>query len=420
MFLRLFLVPALIVGGLVGVLLVLPPAFSWVRELLTGKRDTDSRTAEQFLQSLDDDNKTVRWQAASDLSQVLLRDGRLAGDADFALQLADRLDRARIATAPAEDDFASRAATLSPAEAAQERSKLEPDRNYILYLGACLGNFLVPVGAPVLCELAKQEKGMEPKALAERRRQAVWALANLGENIKRFDKLSGQGQQIILDQLEAAEKGPFGSRARLAAEYLRRRQDGKFSALGVDKALIACSEADDPSLREMAAFAMNFWHGTASEDAAMEKALVRLSNDNGRGEGELSRLLEENSSPTRVVIKRAGFRVQANATVALARRGSPQVRLNLLVEMLDPEALRQLFVVQDRKSGREQPEEELVASTLINALKATAELHRLRPEMDLPQLQPKVETLTRDANKAIQTEALQTQLELAKKQEGNH
>jgi hypothetical protein len=151
----------------------------------------------------------------------------------------------------------------------------------------------------------------------------------------------------------------------------------------------------------------------------MEKALEGLAMDGGRGEDQLAALLEENPSPTRVVIKRPGFRVQANATVALARRGSPKVNRNMLAEMLDPEALRQLFVVQDRKTGREQPEEELVASTVVNALKATADLHRLRPEMDLSKLRPSVDSLTHDANKTIQAEALQTQLELDKRKEGD-
>jgi hypothetical protein len=414
MFLRLFLVPALIVGGLVAVLILVPPALNWVSRLITGKNWSESRSAEQFLRSLDDPNLDVRWQAASDLAQVLLRDDRLASDPEFALELAGRLEKSRTASAAAEADLASRLATLAPEDAQRQRKTLQGDRDYILYLGACLGNFMLPVGAPALNELAAQERGMEPQALAQRRRQAVWALANLGENLKRFDRLSAERQAAVLAGLENAEAGSSGTLSRTTAEYLQRRQQGKAGALGVDKALIRCSEADDPALREMAAFAMNFWRGTATEDAAMEKALVTLSHDDGRGEAELTEALQENPGPTRAVIKRPGFRVQANATVALARRGSPQVRLDLLRQLLDPEALRQVFVVQDRHSRREQPAEDLVATTLVNALKAVAELHQQRPEMSLSELRPLVDRLAADPNPSIQAEARQAQLALGK------
>jgi hypothetical protein len=414
MFLRLFLVPALIVGGLVALLLVVPPVFNWLSRQLTGKNWSESRSAEQFLRSLDDANMDVRWQAASDLAQVLLRDNCLASDPQFALELAGRLDKVRTASAAAEEEFAHRLATLAPDEAIRQRNALEGNRDYILYLGACLGNFMLPIGAPVLNQLAAQDKGMEPQALAQRRRQSVWALANLGENLKRFDKLDAEQQAAVLASLEDAEQGKDGPLAHSTAEYLKRRQQGKLGALGVDKVLIQSSESDDPALREMAAFAMNFWRGTASEDSAMEKALVRLSYDDGRGEADLTKALEENPGETRTVIKRPGFRVQANATIALARRGSPRVRRELLRELLDPDQLRQLFVVQERKSGREQPEEDLVANTLVNALKAVAELHQQRPEMDLSELRPLVDRLTGDSNKTIQAEARHAQLSLGK------
>jgi hypothetical protein len=412
MFLRLFLVPALIVGGLVAALILVPPFVGWVGRVLTGRGAAESRSPEQFLHSLDDANPDVRWQAASDLAQVLLRDDRLASDGPFALELAARLDRARTASAAAEQTYAERLPKLKPEDATRERKKLEADRNYILYLGACLGNFMVPAGVWELEDLAGQEKGLEPLALGERRRQAVWALANLGENLKRFDKLPPDRQQVVIDQLEAAKKGEQSSAARKLAEYLRRRLDGHPGALAVDKVLEKCADADDPSLREMAAFAMNFWTGTAAEDARMEKALLRLSHDDGRGEAELSRLLEENPSPTRTVVKRPGFRVQVNATNALARRGSPQVRLGLLEVMLDEPLLRERFVIQDRKSGKEQPDEALVVTTVVSTLKAVDELHRKRPEMDLSGLRPLIDRLAQNPNKAVQAEAQRAQIAL--------
>jgi hypothetical protein len=425
MFLRLFLVPALIVGGLVAALILVPPFVGWVGRALTGKSAGEGRTAEQFLSRLDDANAEVRWQAASDLAQTLLRDDRLASDAPFALELAGKLDRARVAAAAAEQSLAERLSRLSPEDATRERKKLEPERNFILYLGACLANCMVPVGAPVLGELATQDKGMEPRALAERRRQSVWELANLGENLKRFDKLTPERQQEVLAQLEAARKGEHAAWAKAAGECLSRRLQGHPEAMGVDKVLEKCAEAGDPSLREMAAFAMNFWEGTAAEDARMEKALVRLSHDSGRGEaelareleekpteGELARLLGQDAGQTVGVVKRPGFRVQANATLALARRGSPQVRLGLLEEMLDEDRLRGLFVLRDRKTGQEQPDESLVVNTLIGSLKAVAELHRKRPEMDLSGLRKPIDALAQNPNKAVQSEAERTQLSL--------
>lgn len=411
MFLRLFGVPALIVGGLVAALILVPPFLSWVGRALTGQPAGESRSADEFLRGLDDANPEVRWKAANDLAQTLLRDDRLASDPSFALELAGRLDRARLGSAANEQSYAERKPHLTDEEAKRQGKSLEADRNYILYLAACLGNFMVPAGAGPLGELAGQEAGMEPRALADRRRQALWALANLGENLKRFDKLTPERQQAVLDQLETV-KGEHAARARLLADYLARRREGKLGALGVDRVLEKCADAEDPSLREMAAFAMNFWSGTATEDARLEKALLRLARDDGRGEKELTELLEENREPTRAVIKRPGFRVQVNAAVALARRGSPQTPLGLLAEMLDENLLRERFVLEDRKSGKEQPNEEMVVGTLVNTLKAVAELHRKRPEMDLSALRLSIDRLAQDPNKAVQAEAKQALLAL--------
>jgi hypothetical protein len=421
MFLRLFGMPALIVGGLVAALIL----FGWVGRMFTGQGA--SHSAAEFLRGLDDTNPEVRWKAASDLAQVLPRDERLAADAPFALELAARLDRTRLGSAANEQSYLERLPKLSPEEAARQRKSLEADRKYILYLGACLGKFAIPAGAWSLEELAGQEKGLEPRALGERRFLGLLALANLGENLKRFDKLPPDRQQAVLDQLEAAQKGEHATRARQLAEYLQRRRNGKLGALGVDRVLEKCADAADPLLREMAAFAMNFWTGTASEDAGMEKTLLRLAQDDGRGEDEMNRLLDEKPeeakgllarllgekpSQTRTLTKRPGFRVQANATIALAHRGSPRTPLGLLAEMLDETLLRERFVILDRNSGKEQPDEELAVGTLINALRAVPELHRKRPEMDLSALRPLIDRLAQDSNKAVQTEAVQAQLAL--------
>ena len=48
--------------------------------------------------------------------------------------------------------------------------------------------------------------------------------------------------------------------------------------------LAECAKADDPFLRQMTAFALNFWDGTPEENALAEKTLSTLANDRGQGE----------------------------------------------------------------------------------------------------------------------------------------
>jgi hypothetical protein len=413
--LRDFLVPGLIVVVLVFLFLAGPPLSRWIKGLFG--ISPESHGAEAFLRRLDDTNSEIRWRAASDLSQELLRDDHLAADGIFALQLADRLQKTVTSSAAAEKAAMPQLPTLKPEEARRERKKLEPERNYIQFLSACLGNFMVPVGAPILKELAVQQDGLEPEALGERRRQAVWALANLGRNLERFDALSGEQKTEVIDRLEtAARQGEHSSWARTAQEYLQRQQEGRPDVLGIDKTMETCAEAEDPALREVAALAMNFWSGTAVENAHLEAILVKLSHDSGRGEDQLARLVENNedSKDSRAVTKKPGFRVQANATIALARRGSPKVRLDLLQEMLDEKELRKIFLVEDRKTGFVQPEEALVVLTVENTLKALVKLHQKRPEMNLSSLMPIVEDLTRSSNQSLRASAEETRLALGK------
>jgi hypothetical protein len=414
MFLRLFLIPALIVAGLVALLVL----FNWAGKYLAGWGG--GRTAAEYLKSLDDDNKDIRWRAASDLVPVLLRDDKLAADAEFALQLVVRLERARSEIVPAEKSFLARLPTLmekrNEKQLKAELERLDPDRGYILYLESCLGNFMVPVGAPLLEKMAVEEPEMEPRTLAARRLRAVWSLANLGENLKRFDNLAAEHKDAVLEALHEAENGEQGSLAKKTAEYLKRRRETKADSFGVEETLRKCADSRDIALREMAAFAMNFWTGNAAEEARIEEILVRLANDSGQGEDELARVLEDAPGETRAVTKIPGYRVQINATIALARRGSPKVELGLLEEMLNPAVLRQRFVLVNRdESHAESADEGLIASTEINALKAVAELHRRRPERDLSGLRPLIDRLAGDSNPAMQAEARQTKLALDKK-----
>lgn len=406
MFLRLFGVPALIVGGLVLLLIVGQPLLGKFSKYFLG-RTWGSTSPEQFLRDLDDTNAEVRWRAANDLAQVLLRDDNLASDSSFALQLNQRLRRTLDSSAPFEKAHAEHFAKLSPKEEAVELKKLDPDRNYILLLTQCLGHFMVPVGAPLLEELAIQQSGLDPRALSARRARALWALAKLGENLnRRFDSLPTERQQAVLAQLEmAAGAGEQAGAAKAALDCLKLRQQGKPSAMGVDRVLEKCADGEDPFLRELTGLAATFWNGTAAENARIEKTLRRLCDDPGKGEDELAKLENENAEQqTRSLVKKPGFRVQVQAALALARHGW-NVRLTLLQTMLDEEELRSIFVVQAKAGGAERPDQAAVLEIMLNALKAVAELHLKDPERDLSNLRPNIDKLAHNPNAVVQTEA---------------
>jgi hypothetical protein len=410
--LELFVVPGVIVGVVVCLLLLANWLFS------------GSRSPEAFLRRLDDPNPEVRWRAASDLSQTLLRDPRLAADPAFALDLADRLEAAvdeGSAPSAAERSFAERFGAMSPEQRKQERSRLEPDRNYVQFLCACLGNSAVPAGAGLLEDLATRESRGERAGLALRRRQAVWALANLGENLKRFDALRPEEQDAVLAGLEsAAGGGRRGGRAKAALAHLRKRREGRPDALGMDEAMARCAGADDPALRSQAAHALNFWHGTPAEEAKIEATLKKLAYDDGRGmdpvaaEAEDAALLDARPPAEREVLKGAdpGLVVRINADLALARRGSPATRLDLLEQMLDEDCLRQTFHYVRTDTGEERPNADKAALVVGDALKAVRELHRHKPALVNAALRAAVERLAASPG-PVQYEAKRTQQALA-------
>ncbi len=424
--LQLFLVPGLIVAVLVAVAL----GWRWLFGGPVSKTD--------FLDRLRNDNAEVRWRAAEQLAQVLLRDDALASDGDFARQLGLMLEKARDDSRQGEKDFKASLAKTNLNDQQKEkldadRRKVEADRTFISFLTAALGDFMVPVGAPVLKELAaptpnpeekenREDKDMEPKGLALLRRQAVWALANLGENLKRFDAPAPPEKDAVLDKLQAAQAtGEHADWLDGAAKALRRRVKGENDDLGVGKVLIACSkDKDDAYLRELSAFAMNFWRGDAAANADMEEALADLTRDPGDGDKQLADAAgEKDEGPTVAVSKPPGLQIQYNAAVALARFGAKDVRLDMLKDMLDENKLKKAFVLRPRERGRDgdasedRPNDEVVGQTLTNALKAVAELHGLRPDMDLSSLKPAVDALASGSgNPAVRVEAEKTRLAL--------
>jgi hypothetical protein len=399
-FVQLFVTPLLIVILLVGVAW----GFHYFFGLLFG-----TPSAAEFLKRLDDPNAEVRWRAAADLGQVLLRPNNgLSTDPDFALKLADRLAKAHANSAQAEKAFAGRVAGLSKDDAERERKKLEGERNYVHYLSACVGNFVVPVGAPVLQELAAQDADLEPKALYEQRAAAILALAVLGEKCKGFDDLTPVEQDNILARLEeAAERREHAEWAEQARDYLKARQAKRSVTMGVDKTLIRCADAPQPYLRELTALALNFWSGTDAENERIEEALEKLSNDPGAGEEEQRQLVGDNPEGTTAFTKPLGRQVCYNATNALARRGSTRTRTGVLEEMLDEGKLRDTFRLRN-KNGTDEPDNAAAVQTVLVALKAVAEMHRRNPKLVNDALREAVNKLTSNQNAAVANEAKQT------------
>src|SRR5260370_11133334 len=166
---QLFLVPGLIVAGAVTILL----GFSW----LAG----GSRTPQQFLKNIDSANSDIRWRAASDLAQVLKRDEKLASDPAFAMRLAERLQKAldELDRLEREKVKVESTSDSSKADLAKAKTTLAAQRNYVQYLGACLGSLSIPVGVPLLTDLAPNGRGSDPVIRALTPRQAVSALSTL-------------------------------------------------------------------------------------------------------------------------------------------------------------------------------------------------------------------------------------------------
>lgn len=389
---KLFVVPLLIVLGLCAV------AYLFLN--VTG--GSILKTPEGFLEKLRDGNPDVRRRAANDLAQVLLRDDRLASEPAFALDLAAELRQA-VERANQEPKAGGGEATLSVHE------------NYLLYILACVSNLTTPVGVPQLKELAADNASTPPEVKTVRRYRALWALAKLGENLKRFDALPPERRQAVLDGFaqEAAGDGERAAWAIAAKSALESRQSGKPDALGVDEVLVRASEDANPFLREVAVFAMNFWEGDAAVNARLEKALLARLEDRGQGEDALAELSEKNAEHDPPFTRDPGARVRYNAAIALARRGSDQAPLGLLKEMLDESAQLEQHRVRRRKENREEADQATAQQTVQTALRAVAELRRRNPTINLTDLESSLAKLRSSTHPGIRLEAERTTKALA-------
>lgn len=402
---QLFLIPGLIVTGAVLLLL----GFSWLA--------SGARSPERLLQNLRDANPDVKWRAAHDLTQVLLRDDQLAGNVSFSLDLTEQTRQLLEENKDRERRAAEAASRGTPSEAdLAARKTLQTERSALEYLCACLGNLIVPVGAPMLNQMATQDEGLNAEATAFRHRKAVWALANLGKNVQRFDKLPPQRQQALLEDLKGAAAGS-GERAAWAGSalaYLQQPTPRSLQSLGVEVTLLRAAQDKDPFVRELTALALNFWSGNAAESAAFDEVLLQLCRDDGHGREIAKQGEEESASGDEPFTRIPGLEVRYNAALALARRGSPKVRLDLLQEMLDEERLRENFRLR-KPGGGDAADEGMVRTTLLGTLQALVELHQRQPEKDLTSLQPALRKLAQNSVKGLQVEAEKTLLALGDK-----
>jgi DNA-directed RNA polymerase subunit F len=267
---QLFVVPGIIVAVALSVIM----AFTW---LVGG-----SSTPQSYFEKLQSPNPDIRWRAASDLAQVIKRDEQLALDADFALKLTEKFQQAHDDFQQAEQDFLKQQAKLSPQEVRREKEQLRARRNYALYLTSCLGSFTVPVGAPVLAQVARTIPSSDKETNALFRHYAVWALSNLGNNLKRFSDLPPERKEEVIDELRrqaGLRSGEPRQWAEQAADYLQANRP-----LGVIDSLAVCAASDDIFLRALVAQALNFWEESPEKNRLAEQVLVRLSEDKGQGE----------------------------------------------------------------------------------------------------------------------------------------
>lgn len=271
---QLFLVPGMIV--LVAVLIILG-----INYLFVG-----GNTPQAFLAKLDSDNADIRWRGASDLAQHIKRPESklLKADVKLALDLAERLRKALDDLEHDEQALETKIAKLPAADQQKARRKLAPQRDFVEYLTSALGDFYVPAGLNLLCEIVSREDAADIKHNIMLRRRAVWALANLGGQLQLVShELPAETKARIIAALEQemtdapAPRKTWAMNALYYVDSARVPKDTPGLAL-VDRALSQCAKSQDRFLRQQAAYALNFWDGEL-----VEQTLVRLAHDDGFG-----------------------------------------------------------------------------------------------------------------------------------------
>jgi hypothetical protein len=400
---QLFLVPFLIVTLVVCFLITI----NW---LVGG-----ARSAKDFLDKIDNSNPEIRWRGAEELAQYLQREESLAANPNFALELCERLQSAVKELSSQEKELAD-FKRQQPDSASLERKlkSFQQTENYVLYLSSCVASSIIPVGAPLLGDMAGSANGYDAKATAQRRRWAMWNLAKLGDNVTRFPKLKPEDQSAVLAALTEQASVPASYRATWADKaknYLQGPREHSLESLGIEKDFVQAAGDSDAFLRQLTALALSFWPATPTEDARIEEVLLRLTHDDGHGEEGGG--LQDETSREKAITKTPGLRTRFNAVLALAHRGSAKTSLGMLQQMLDEPFLRENFQIE-RTGGTSVPDEPTIVQILDAALKALIRLHERQPKLDLSRFKPALDTLAKNGNIAIRTEATNAQKLLEK------
>jgi hypothetical protein len=116
-----------------------------------------------------------------------------------------------------------------------------------------------------------------------------------------------------------------------------------------------------------------------------------------------------------------GWEIRYNATLALARHGSPNLPLDVMREMLD-ERKQLLNFGKIQKDGQTVTNEDAARRTVLNALKAFVEWHQHpdaakkfgRDKTDLQQVYGAIDRLTQSPNPTLRAEAEQARKTLGK------
>jgi flagellum-specific peptidoglycan hydrolase FlgJ len=294
-----------VVPGLIVVVIVI--LWLCARWFISGQTEPTKMVAD-----LESGNAEVRWRAANDLTQRLKRDEAMATDPQLALRLTELL-RKRLE----EYNAAIERRKKGSSEDVDDK-ELRERRKDVQFLVACTGNFMLPTGSDLLCKVLARQKGIDdevdkfaaeyddsapksdkqrpkvPEAIGGRillRREAVWALANLGSNLERLGKLSEERRAEIAKNLEGEVAASSGDRkhwAEAALQQVQTAQDGKQSSNhDVINALASAAEENgedsDVFRRELIAHALNFWHGDARDEQVAERTLADLAKDPGKG-----------------------------------------------------------------------------------------------------------------------------------------
>ena len=364
---QLFLVPFLIVTLVVCFLITI----NW---LVGG-----TRSPKDFLDRLDNVNPEVRWRGAEELAQYLNREEELAANPIFALELCDRLHSAVKELFAQEKDLAEFKKQQPDSSSLERRIKaFQQTENYVLYLSSCVASSIVPVGAPLLGEMAGSAHDVDPQASSQRRRWAMWNLGKLGDNVTRFDKLKVEQQDAIVTSLgdQASRPDSYRAPGPKRPGLPTRSHAHSLETLGIEKVFVQDASDSDAFLRQLTALAASFWEGTPQESGASKtssapgprrRAWRRYYSIRGR------------KCPRKAITKTPGC---GRANAVLAGTVAAQRFAWAFQQMLD-EDLRENFLLQGRGRSKRQTSRRSIRSSTrpqsVIEIDAPARSEQLQP-----------------------------------------